>query len=75
MSKLRKKVEEWCEASAAYDRENFPGGLPKYKTAHRLYHAGRALFEAVGVEAGAGRYEAGNNWFEKPYARLKELLK
>jgi hypothetical protein len=66
-------VREWCEAQAQYDQENFPGGFPRYSTAYRLYHAGRALYDATGVEAADGRYSI-NRWFEKPTAQTQGLL-
>ena len=56
-------VVEFCEARSAYDRENFPGGFPKYYTAQRLYLAGMALYAAADVEAVVGRYVPGNSWF------------
>jgi hypothetical protein len=66
-------VIEWCEAKAKYDYENFPGGYPHYSTAHRLYHAGRALYIATGIEAADGRYSF-NRYFEEPSESCKELL-
>jgi len=69
-----KLIEEWCEAQAAYDRENFPGGMPKYATARRLYLAGRELYELTGIEAAPGRYAAGNKWWLDPPDRVKGLI-
>ena len=66
-------VAEWCEAQVKYDQENFPGGFPRYSTAYRLYHAGRALYIATGIEAADGRYSL-NRYFEKPTAQTQGLL-
>ena len=66
-------VIEWCEAKAKYDYENFPGGYPHYSTAHRLYHAGRALYIATGIEAADGRYSF-NRYFERPTKQTQGLL-
>ena len=71
--KLFKLVEEWCEANAQYDKENFPGGFPRYKTNRRLYLAGRDLYRHVGVEAAEGRY-AHNRWFEEVPERIKDIV-
>jgi len=70
---LFKLVAEWCDAQAQYDQENFPGGFPRYSTAYRLYHAGRALYIATTVEAADGRYSI-NRWFEEPTAQTQKLL-
>jgi hypothetical protein len=72
-----KLIEEWCEAQAVYDRENFPGGMPKYVTARRLYLAGRELYKLTGIEAATGRYErssANNSWWINPPDRVKVLI-
>jgi hypothetical protein len=57
-----------------YDRENSPGGFPKYVTARRLYLAGRELYELTGIEAATGRYEPNNSWWINPPDRIKEML-
>ena len=72
-NELFKLVTEWCEAKAEYDKENFPGGFPRYPTGRRLYLAGRALYLHVGVEAAEGRY-APNRWFEEIPERLRGLF-
>jgi hypothetical protein len=69
----RDLLVEWCEAQDQYDVENFTGGFPSYVTAHRLYHAGRALFAAVGVTAIEGRYSL-NRYFENPSTQTQGLL-
>jgi len=66
-------IIEWCEAQAQYDQENFPGGFPRYATAHRLYHAGRAFYIATGIEAADGRYSF-NRYFERPTKQTQGLL-
>jgi len=71
--KLLDLVHEWCEAKAQYDYENFPGGFPYYPTNHRLYMAGRALFNATGVDPSIGFYQT-NRYFEEPSKRCQEIL-
>jgi hypothetical protein len=71
--KLLALVHEWCEAKAYHDYENFPGGFPHYTTNHRLYMAGRALFDATGVDPSIGFYQT-NKHFEKPTEACKQLL-
>ena len=70
---MRDLIAEWCEAESAYSLAVRPGGLARYVIAHRLYHAGRALFDAVGVEAPEGRY-APNQYFERPSKQCQGLL-
>ena len=72
-TKLLVLVREWCDAKAQYDYENFPGGFPYYPTNHRLYHAGRALFSATGVDPSIGFYQT-NKHFEKPTGQCQEIL-
>lgn len=72
-TKLLALVREWCAAKAQYDDENFPGGFPFYTTAHRLYHAGRALYLVSGVEPAEGVYKF-NKWFEHPTERTQKIL-
>jgi len=71
--KLLALVREWCDAKAQYDHENFPGGYPFYTTAHRLYHAGRALYLVSGVEPAEGSYKL-NKWFEHPTDHNQKIL-
>ena len=63
--KLAELVRAWCIMRVEYDLENFPGRLPNYQTAYKLYHAGRALFEAVDIKPGPGRYGY-NEYFVEP---------
>ena len=72
-TKLLALVREWCDAKAQYDHENFPGGFPFYMTAHRLYHAGRALYFVSGVEPAQGIYKF-NKWFEHPPEHTQKIL-
>jgi hypothetical protein len=72
-TKLADLVVAWCEAENKYATETAPGGLARYVTAHRLYHAGRALFAAAGVTTIEGRY-ALNRYFENPSTQTQGLL-
>jgi len=72
-SDFRLVVEEWCEAQKDLELDYWPANLPTYKRAHRLYHAGRAVYGAVCIDPGPGRYEY-NDYFEHPGPPEKKLL-
>jgi hypothetical protein len=73
MADLLGLVVEWCEAQAAFDRETINGGANLYRTSHRLYRSGRALYQEVGIDPAGGRYFL-NPWFENPPDYIKELI-